>query len=101
MATTTRHMATNIEGLLRNMKRKKINFMLDDNGKLMTDQQARIAISELQAKGHKLIPSGDCEGFDPFGGGCPGHVAEDKERKCYKSGKSCKHGCLGLCKESY
>ena len=25
----------------------------------------------------KLLPIGDCEGFDPFGKGCPGH--EQKE----------------------
>lgn len=75
---TIKHMSTNIEGLLRNMKGKKINFLDDDNGRQMTDKEARHAIAELQAKGHKLIPSGDCDGFDPFGGGCPGHpVIED------------------------
>jgi hypothetical protein len=76
MKTTKWHMATNIEGLLRNMKGKKINFIDDENGKTMSDSQARKGIAELQAKGHKLIPSGDCEGFDPFGGGCPGHPSE-------------------------
>lgn len=75
---TIRHMSTNIEGMLRNMKGKKINFLDDDNGRQMTDKEARVAIAELQAKGHKLIPSGDCDGFDPLGGGCPGHpVIED------------------------
>lgn len=72
-----RHMSSNIEGLLRNMKGRKINFLDDENGKQMSDREARKAIAELQAKGHKLIPSGDCEGFDPFGGGCPGHPVED------------------------
>ena len=70
---TIRHMSTNIEGLLRNMKGKKINFINDDNGNQMTDKQARREIAQLQAMGYKLIPSTDCEGFDPFGGGCPGH----------------------------
>lgn len=74
---TKRHMCTNISGLLRNMRGKKINFISDENGKTMTDQQARIVIAELQAKGHKLIPSGECEGFDPFGDGCPGHTIEE------------------------
>lgn len=78
MKTIKHHMSTNIEGLLRNMKGKKINFIDDDNGKTMTDAQARKEIAALQAKGHKLIPSGDCEGFDPFGGGFPGHPIEDK-----------------------
>lgn len=73
----TIHLSTNIEGLLRNMKGRKINFFNDDDGNRMSDSQVRIEIAELQAKGHKLIPSGDCEGFDPFGGGCPGHPVED------------------------
>lgn len=72
------HMCTNIDGLLRNMKGKKINFLSDENGKEMSDKEARAAIAELQAKGHKLIPSGECEGFDPFGGGCPGHDVPDE-----------------------
>jgi hypothetical protein len=74
-----RHMSVSIEGLLRNHLGKKINFMEDDNGKPMTDKQARAEIAILQAKGHKLIPaSNKCVGFDPFGGGCPGHeVPED------------------------
>jgi len=74
-----RHMSTNIEGMLRNMKGRKINFLDDDNGKALSDKEARTAIAKLQALGHKLIPSGDCEGFDPFGGGCPGHPIGDDE----------------------
>ena len=73
---TTYHMSTNIEGLLRNMKGKKINFIDDENGNQMSDAQARKEIAELQALGHKLIPSSDCDGFDPFVGGCPGHPCE-------------------------
>lgn len=74
-----KHMSCNIEGLLRNMKGKKITFMTDDNGKQLTDAEARQEIAKLQAKGHKLIPTGDCEGFDPFGGGCPGHEEESEK----------------------
>jgi len=76
---TKRHISTNIERLLRNMKGKKINFLDDDNGKTLSDKEARLAIAELQAKGHKLIPSGDCKGFDPFGVGCPSHPIGDDE----------------------
>lgn len=77
---TKRHMSTNLEGLLRNMKGKKINFLDDDNGKTLSDKEARAEIAKLQALGHKLIPSfGDCEGFDTFGGGCPGHPIGDDE----------------------
>lgn len=78
MKTMKYHMSTNIEGLLRNMKGRKINFIDDDNGNQMSDAQARTEIAKLQALGHKLIPSGKCEGFDPFGGGCPGHPSENE-----------------------
>jgi hypothetical protein len=75
-----RHISVNIEGLLRNYKRKKITFLEDDNGKRLSDSEARMEIAKLQALGHKLIGCGDdCEGFDPFGGGCPGHNIPDDE----------------------
>lgn len=70
-------MSVNIDGMLRNYKRKKITFMDDDNGKPMSDAEARYEIAKLQALGHKLIPCGNCEGFDPFGGGCPGHPVDE------------------------
>lgn len=73
---STKHMCTNIEGLLRNMKGKKINFFDDENGNPMSDKQVRGILAEAQAKGHKLIGSSGCEGFDPFGEGCPGHVIQ-------------------------
>lgn len=70
-------MAVNIDGLLKAYTRRKITFMTDDDGRPMTDAEARREIAILQSKGHKLIPSGNCEGFDPFGGGCPGHQIEE------------------------
>lgn len=73
-----RHMSVNIEGMLRAYRRKKINFLDDDNGRRLSDAEARAEIARLQALGHKLLPSGSCEGFDPFGGGCPGHPIEDE-----------------------
>lgn len=74
----TYHMSMNINGLLRNYKRKKINFFEDDNGRPLSDKEAREHIAELQAKGHKLMPMSDeCEGFDPFGVGCPGHERKE------------------------
>jgi len=66
---TKRHMSVNIEGMLRNYKGKKINFVDDDNGNRMTDKEARAEIAKLQALGHKLMPTATCEGFDPFGKG--------------------------------
>ncbi|MCK4521682.1 MAG: hypothetical protein KAU20_03840 [Nanoarchaeota archaeon] len=77
--STTHHLCTNIAGLLRNMKGKKITFFEDENGVAITDKQVRKNIAELQSKGHKLIGSDDCEGFDPFGGGCPGHPHKNEK----------------------
>lgn len=80
MGRTKHHVSTNIEGLLRNMKGKKINFIDGDDGKPLSDKEARKQIAELQALGHKLIPSSkECEGFDPFGGGCPSHPIPENE----------------------
>lgn len=72
-------MSANIEGMLRNYKRKKMTGLIqDDSGRNMSDTEARRFLAECQAKGWKLIPCGDCEGFDHFDKGCPGHpVAED------------------------
>lgn len=76
---TIRHMSINIEGILRNYKGKKINIFQDDDGNRVSDSEARAYIAECQSKGWKLIPmSNKCEGFDPFGGGCPGHAVEEK-----------------------
>lgn len=71
--TEKRHLSTNIDGLLRNYKGRKINIFTEENGRTIPDSEVRKELAELKAKGHKLIPSDDCEGFDPFGGGCPGH----------------------------
>jgi len=72
-------MSCSIEGLLRNYKRRKINILIHDDGHKMTDQEARTEIARLQSLGHTLIPCGDCEGFDPFGGGCPGHPVTNNQ----------------------
>lgn len=79
--TTIRHMSVNIEGLLRNYKGRRINIVENDDGTTMSDKEARAEIAKLQSLGHKLIPTSDnCEGFDPFGGGCPGHPVEEYEQ---------------------
>ena len=67
-------MSVNLAGMLRNYRNRKINIMEDDKGRRLSDSEAREEIARLQALGHKLMStSNECEGFDPFGGGCPGH----------------------------
>lgn len=71
-------MSMNIQGILRNHKGKKITFFSDQDGNEFTDKEARDYLDDCLAKGWVLIPcSDDCEGFDHFGGGCPGHQIED------------------------
>lgn len=74
---TKHHMAVNIEGMLRFHHRKKITVMEDDNGRRLSDYEARKYLQECLAKGYKLMPNSECDGFDPFGKGCPGHVIEE------------------------
>ena len=76
--TTKHHMSINLEGILRNYKRKKINFFEDDDGRRLSDAEARKEIADRQALGHKLMCcSNECEGFDPFEKGCPGHPIKE------------------------
>ena len=81
-------MSMNLEGCLRNHKKRKINFIEDDNGRTLSDSEARLLIADLLAKGHRLMDcsGGRCEGFDPLGRGCPGHPVSE-EFKCDGCGK--------------
>ena len=71
---TTFHMKQSILGCLRNNRIGTIDFLEDENGNPLSDEEARIELTKLLNKGHTVMPVGDdCEGFDVFGGGCPGH----------------------------
>jgi len=74
-----RHMSVNIEGFLKMSKRKKLTgIFTDDNGNELSHTEAVKMLNDAQVDGWKLIPCGDCEGFDYFRGGCPGHeIIED------------------------
>lgn len=71
------HLSVSIEGVLRNYKNRSVNLFYNDDGTKMSSKDARAELIRLQQLGHKLIGTGDCEGFDPFGGGCPGHDVEE------------------------
>jgi hypothetical protein len=68
----TRHMSVNIQGLLNHLKGKRDSPM-EHNGRNLSAKEARAYLKECQKKGWKYIPTGDCEGFDHFEHGCPGH----------------------------
>ena len=68
------HMKQSIAGCLRNNRIGTIDFLEDGKGNPLSDAEARVELNKLLAKGHTVMPVGDdCEGFDVFGGGCPGH----------------------------
>lgn len=73
-------MSINIEGMLGRYKKKSMSGLLqEDDGTPLTDQEARVHLHNLQVDGHKIMCcSSDCEGFDPFGGGCPGHEVKEE-----------------------
>ena len=67
------HTSVNITGLLRATKRKSLNRLFtNDEGKALSDKEARDYLNECLAKGWKLIPAGDCDNFD-HQTGCQGH----------------------------
>jgi hypothetical protein len=69
-AGTRFHMQASIEGLLK-YSNKKLGQLLEMPGK-----EARNILLYKKANGEKVIPCGDCEGFDPVTG-CPGHPLDD------------------------
>ena len=77
MSIIKKHLWLNIQETLNIPKNKKINFFTDDDDyrNKFTDEEARAYLKECQNKGWEIIPCGsDCEGFDHFGGGCPGRL---------------------------
>jgi hypothetical protein len=79
MGSIIKHMAVNIEGLLQHHKGRKITIMMDNKGVIMSDKAARLELARLQQLGHTLLPTADCEGFDPFKNGCPGHRKDEAD----------------------
>lgn len=80
MSKRITHLSVSIEGVLRNYKNRNINLFYNDDGTRMSSKDARAELKRLQALGHKLIGPNNCEGFDPFGGGCPGHDVEEETK---------------------
>ena len=62
-----RHLQSSIEGLLRQTDNVLENLFA------MKGKEVRADLLEQKAKGHLLIGSDRCEGFDPIYG-CPGHA---------------------------
>jgi hypothetical protein len=75
-----RHLKVSIDGFLANFKRKNMGGLIEkEDGTTMNDRDARIYLAECKAKGWKYLPTADCEGFDHFDKGCPGHIVYDEQ----------------------
>jgi len=60
------HVSTSIDELLK-LTDKQLSVMFESD-----PAGTRNQLQGLKKMGHKLIPSANCEGFDPING-CPGH----------------------------
>jgi hypothetical protein len=73
---TTYHLSQSIRGLLHYSDRElraALKWIAKDDGqRFKTPAELREALMDEIAKGHELLPTGPCEGFDPRTG-CPGH----------------------------
>jgi hypothetical protein len=80
-----RHMSCNIAGLIRNTGKKSMKGFMSDDGREMSNKEVRAYLQDCLNKGYKVIPLGNCEGFD-YQTGCPGHLKEEdkEELKCVK-----------------
>lgn len=73
-----RHMCMDMRGFLRHTKYPSgfRGLFKDNDGKQMSPEMAREALFDALAKGWRLLPCGDCEGFD-YQTGCPGHKQKE------------------------
>lgn len=71
-----------IEGYLKYMETNAIDILYNGKtGQFLNNSEAREVIACWDSLGHKLMGPPNCEGFDPFGGGCPGHVFPEKTNR--------------------
>ena len=69
------HMCMSVRGALnwdkKTLKRNARGFTTND-GKPMTPEEVRSCLMDELAKGHEVIPLGECDNFD-YKTGCKGH----------------------------
>lgn len=72
-----RHMTINIAGILSpRWSRKSLRGLFEDeNGRLLSNAEARIMLADMLKEGKRYFPVGDCQNFD-YQTGCPGHPSE-------------------------
>ncbi len=67
------HMCLDVRGALMNWSDREMRGVFkDDDGRVLSVREAKDFLMDEIAKGHRVIPIGDCDAFD-FETGCPGH----------------------------
>jgi hypothetical protein len=67
------HFCVDIKGALRNWTKKSYKgFMVDDEGRTMSFQKAKLELIRQLQMGRRVMPAGDCDNFD-YQTGCKGH----------------------------
>ena len=75
MKKTKWHMCVSCSGALKNPKR--FRGCIEVDGKiLLTEKEIKAFFQQEIAKGHRVIPCGDCDNFD-YQIGCKGHAIEE------------------------
>lgn len=67
------HMKMDIRGALRNWDDRLMRGTITDNGRVLSNLEARAMLMTELAKGTKYLPCGDCDNWDPVHG-CLGHA---------------------------
>ncbi len=67
------HMCLDVRGALANWSDREMRGVFKDkDGRVLSVREAKDFLMDEIAKGHRVIPIGDCDAFD-FETGCPGH----------------------------
>jgi hypothetical protein len=70
-------MSLNIAGALKRTDKDLDRFFQDESGKYLNGSEARDYLLQCKSEGKRILPIGECEGFD-FQNGCPGHDSKTK-----------------------
>src|SRR5690348_14280089 len=77
--STSYHFCLDLRGALINWTDRQWRGVLhDDNGRVLSPREAKLALMDELAKGRKVIPCSPCDNFD-YQKGCKGHPAVDRK----------------------
>lgn len=79
---TSTHMSINIEGVLR-YDDNYLSKLFTDDGENKPGHVVRDWLKLQLALGKRVLPMGDCEGFD-YQTGCPGHPRQPTQEELNK-----------------